>query len=157
MNETQAPTGASDPYGLSRFVQAQSGIYDQALHEIRQGRKRSHWMWFVFPQVAGLGMSSTSQHYAIQSVAEAEAYLSHPTLGPRLRECTEAVLAVDGRSAREIFGTPDDLKLRSCATLFARVSPAGSIFHQLLDKYFQGDPDPKTLGLLDAARKSDRG
>ena len=139
---------ASDPYDLSRFVQAQKPDYEDALREIRRGRKTSHWMWYIFPQVDGLGFSATSRFYAIQSLAEAAAYLAHPILGPRLQECAEAVLGVEGRSATEIFGCPDDLKLRSCATLFACASPAGSAFHRVLDKYFQGQPDRKTLELL---------
>jgi len=137
-----------DPHNLQRFVAAQEQDYDQALAEIRSGRKRSHWMWYVFPQFAGLGMSATSQHYAIQSVAEAEAYLAHPVLGPRLVECAEAVLAIEGRSALEILGSPDDMKLRSCATLFAHVSPGGSAFHRVLDQYFHGEPDARTLSLI---------
>jgi uncharacterized protein (DUF1810 family) len=139
---------AGDPFELSRFVRAQADDYDEALSEIRSGRKRSHWMWYIFPQYEGLGFSATSQRYAIKSLAEAEAYLRHPVLGPRLMECAEATLRVEGRSAYEIFGSPDDMKLRSCATLFARVSPAGSVFHRLLDRYFQGEPDGKTLRLL---------
>ena len=107
----------ADPHDLSRFVQAQAADYARALDEIRSGRKRSHWMWYIFPQFAGLGSSPTSRRYAIKSLAEAEAYLRHPVLGPRLRACAEAVLAVEGRSASEIFGTPDDMKLRSSATL----------------------------------------
>ena len=138
----------SDPYDLSRFVRAQKPDYEDALREIRRGRKTSHWMWYIFPQVDGLGFSATSRFYAIQSLAEAEAYLAHPILGPRLQECAEAVLGVEGRSATEIFGCPDDLKLRSCATLFACASPAGSAFHRVLDEYFQGQPDRKTLELL---------
>jgi uncharacterized protein (DUF1810 family) len=129
-------------------MQAQKPVYAEALLEIKRGRKRSHWMWYIFPQFDGLGFSTTSRLYSIKSVAEAAAYLVHPVLGPRLRECAEAALAVEGRSAHEIFGSPDDLKLRSCATLFASVSPPGSVFHRILDKYFQGKPDPKTLGLL---------
>ncbi len=113
-----------DPHDLNRFVQAQAGVYDQALAEIRSGRKRSHWIWFVLPQFDGLGFSSTSKHYAIKSIAEAKAYLSHPVLGPRLVECAEAALSVQGRTAHEIFGSPDDMKLRSCATLFANVAQA---------------------------------
>ncbi|GAB4471409.1 MAG: DUF1810 domain-containing protein [Elainellaceae cyanobacterium] len=135
-------------YDLNRFLKAQTSDYARALAEIRQGRKRSHWMWYIFPQYAGLGFSATSQHYAIKSLAEAEAYLQHPILGDRLIECAEAALQVNGRSAYEIFGSPDDLKLRSCATLFAQVSPAGSVFHQLLDQYFQGNPDARTLELI---------
>lgn len=139
---------ANDPHWLVRFVEAQDSTYAQALSEIRSGHKESHWMWFVFPQLAGLGPSAASVYYAIGSLEEADAYLRHPVLGPRLLECAEAVLAVEGKSAAEIFGSPDDLKLRSCATLFARVSPPGSVFEQLLDKYYGGDPDPMTLQLL---------
>jgi len=114
----------ADPYNLARFLQAQERDYAQAISEIRSGRKRSHWMWYVFPQFAGLGFSPTSRFYAIESVAEAEAYLDHPVLGRRLVESVEAVLTLEGRSVSEIFGSPDDLKLRSCATLFASISPA---------------------------------
>ena len=137
-----------DPHDLGRFVAAQDGVYQEALVEIRSGRKRSHWMWFVFPQFAGLGSSETSRHFAIRSLAEARAYLDHPVLGPRLTEAAGAALSVEGRTAREIFGSPDDLKLRSCATLFAHVSPAGSVFHRLLDRFFEGEPDRRTLELL---------
>ncbi len=137
-----------DPYGLARFVEAQTGVYETALAEVRAGRKRSHWMWFIFPQCAGLGFSEYSRRYAIKSVAEAEAYVTHPVLGPRLVECFEAVLAVERRSALEIFGSPDDMKLRSCATLFAGVTPAGSVFDQALAKYFGGERDDKTLRLV---------
>ena len=133
---------ADDPYDLNRFVQAQKADYEQALSEIKSGRKCSHWMWYIFPQFEGLGFSAISKEYSIKSVAEAEAYLSHPVLGPRLTECTEAALSVRGRSAYDIFGSPDDLKLRSCATLFACVSPAGSVFDRLLDQFFQGERDP---------------
>jgi uncharacterized protein (DUF1810 family) len=115
-----------DPYDLQRFVRAQDGTFESALAEIRGGRKSSHWMWFVFPQVARLGSSGMAQR-----VAEARAYLAHPVLGPRLVECVEAVLAIEGRSAHAIFGSPDDLKLRSCATLFAQVSPPNPVFEQL--------------------------
>jgi uncharacterized protein (DUF1810 family) len=139
---------SADPYNLQRFVDAQQGIFDEALAEIRAGQKRSHWMWFVFPQFAGLGFSPTSQLYAIQSVDEARAYLSHPVLGPRLVECCTAALAVEGGSAHAIFGSPDDLKLRSSATLFAAVSPAGSVFERVLTRYFAGKPDEKTMGLV---------
>jgi uncharacterized protein (DUF1810 family) len=143
--------GAGDPHNLSRFVQAQEDDYEEALAEIRSGRKCSHWMWYIFPQLAGLGFSSMSRRYAIKSLAEAEAYLSHPVLGPQLVECAEAALGVQKRSAFDIFGSPDDMKLRSCATLFACVSPAGSVFHRLLGKYFQGERDRKTLRLLGIA------
>jgi uncharacterized protein (DUF1810 family) len=138
----------NDPHDLERFVQAQRTSYAQALAELREGRKRSHWMWYVFPQFEGLGHSTMSERYAIRSRAEAEAYLRHPTLGPRLVECCEAVMGVRGRSAHDIFGSPDDLKLRSCATLFAAVSPTGSVFHRLLDAFFEGRRDERTLALM---------
>jgi uncharacterized protein (DUF1810 family) len=133
---------------LSRFVHAREDDYEQAISEIRSGRKRTHWMWYIFPQIDGLAFSSTSRHYAIKSIEEAKAYLQHPILGPRLLECAEAVLHIEGRSAAEIFGSPDDLKLRSCATLFACVLPPGSVFDRLLEKYYQGERDEKTLHLL---------
>ena len=133
---------------LDRFVEAQAGIYDQALAEIRAGLKRSHWMWYVFPQLAGLGNSPTSVRYAIANRDEAAAFLAHPILGPRLLQWAEAVLQIDGRSAFEIFGSPDDLKLRSCATLFAVVSNDGSVFHRIIDKYCDGQRDPRTIELL---------
>ena len=140
---------ADDPYDLARFVEAQEHDYVRALAEIRSGRKRSHWMWYVFPQFEGLGFSSTSRRYSIKSIEEATAYLRHPILGPRLVESAQAVLDAEGRSATEIFGSPDDMKLRSSATLFARASAAGSVFDQLLDRYFGGEPDDKTLRLLE--------
>jgi len=149
MTEHNQQGRADDPRGLRRFVVAQTPVYTQALAEIRAGRKHSHWMWYIFPQVEGLGFSSTSRLYSIKSRAEAEAYLSHPVLGPRLVECAEAALSVEGRSAYQIFGSPDDRKLHSSATLFAEVSPEGSVFHRLLDKYFEGAPDEATLQQLD--------
>jgi uncharacterized protein (DUF1810 family) len=142
---------ADDPYHLSRFVEAQEHDYARALAEIKSGRKRSHWMWYIFPQLDGLGFSATSKHYAVKGRAEAEAYLRHPLLGPRLLECCDAVLGVEGRSALDIFGSTDAVKLKSCATLFACVSPAGSVFDRLLQKYFQGERDAKTLRLLGLA------
>ncbi len=142
---------ASDPHDLRRFLLAQDGACATALAELRSGRKRSHWMWFVFPQFAGLGSSATSRHFAIRSADEARAYLAHPVLGPRLVECADAVLAVTGRSAHEIFGSPDDQKLRSSATLFASVSPPGSVFERLLDTYFGGRRDDATLRLIGSA------
>jgi uncharacterized protein (DUF1810 family) len=145
-------TDAGDPHGLDRFVAAQERSFDAALAELRRGRKRTHWMWYVFPQFAGLGSSEMSRRYAIRSAAEAEAYLKHPVLGPRLVECCEAALAIEGRSADDIFGSPDDQKLRSCATLFASVSPPGSVYQQVLAKYFGGEPDDSTLELLRVAR-----
>ena len=138
----------SDPYDLERFVQAQRGDYERALAELKSGRKRSHWMWYIFPQFAGLGVSPTSQRYAVKSAGEARAFLDHPVLGQRLVDCTEALLAIQGRSALEILGSPDDMKLRSCATLFASVSPPHSVFHRIIDRYFQGRPDERTLGLI---------
>jgi uncharacterized protein (DUF1810 family) len=144
------PNNPNDPHNLARFVAAQRTCYDQALAELQRGRKRSHWMWYIFPQVAGLGHSSTSREYAIQSRAEAMAYLEHPVLGGRLLECVETVLGIENRTASEIFGYPDDLKLCSCVTLFAQVSPAGSPFEQLLTKYYAGEPDTRTLELLAA-------
>ncbi len=144
-------SGVGDPHDLNRFVQAQADDYARALAEIKSGRKQSHWMWYIFPQFDGLGFSSTSKRYAIKSIAEAQAYLAHPVLGPRLIECAEAVLGIKGRSAFEIFGSPDDMKLQSCATLFASVSPEGSAFHRLLDKYYHGEWDNKTLRLLGIA------
>jgi uncharacterized protein (DUF1810 family) len=141
-------SGSSDPFDLERFVLAQARTYEAALAEMRGGRKRSHWMWYVFPQVAGLGVSETSQRYALSSAAQARAYLAHPLLGPRLIDCVEAVLKVEKRSAHEIFGSPDDRKLRSCATLFAQVSPPGSVFERLLAKHFEGERDTRTLELL---------
>lgn len=137
-----------DPHDLARFVEAQRDSYDVAIAEIRGGRKCSHWMWYVFPQIAGLGVSETSRRYAINGRAEAEAYLAHPLLGPRLRESVEAALAIDGRSALDIFGSPDDMKLRSCVTLFASISPPGSVFARVLERYFGGEPDERTLRLL---------
>ena len=139
---------ATDPHDLSRFLEAQQGSYPIALSEIRQGCKRSHWMWCVFPQYVGLGISPTSQRYAIRSVAEARAYLDDPVLGPRLVECAQALLDVEARSAHEIFGAPDDIKLKSSATLFAHVSPPDSVFERVLDRYFRGERDSKTLRLL---------
>ena len=137
-----------DPYFLGRFVLAQQDDFEQALAEIRSGKKRTHWMWYIFPQIDGLAFSSTSKYYSIKSVEEARAYLDHPILGPRLLECAEAVLRVEGRTATDIFGSPDDLKLRSCATLFACVSPPGSVFDRLLAKYYRGERDGQTLRLL---------
>ncbi|HEY9383795.1 MAG TPA: DUF1810 domain-containing protein [Gemmatimonadales bacterium] len=147
-------TPTDDPYDLSRFVRAQEDDYAQALAELVSGRKRSHWMWYVFPQFDGLAFSSTSKLYSIKSVAEAKAYLAHPILGPRLLECAEAVVRVEGRSATEIFGSPDDLKLKSCATLFGSLLPSGSVFDRLLAKYYGGGRDEKTLDLLAARHDS---
>jgi uncharacterized protein (DUF1810 family) len=143
---------SDDPHNLARFLTAHRPIYHQALAELNAARKTSHWMWFIFPQLAGLGHSSTAQHFAIQSKDEAQAYLAHPTLGPRLIECANALLQHQDKSATQILGTPDDLKLRSSATLFAQITPADSPFAQLLQKYFNNQPDPRTLQLLETAR-----
>ena len=139
---------ADDPFDLNRFMRAQERDYARALAEIRHGEKRSHWMWYIFPQIQGLGFSSTSKRYSIKSLEEAKAYLAHPILGPRLIEITEAVLNIENRSAYKIFGSPDDLKLKSCATLFACVSPPDSTFERLLANYYAGARDDKTLQLL---------
>jgi uncharacterized protein (DUF1810 family) len=133
-----------DPFNLARFTEAQNGVYEHAIAELRRGQKTSHWMWFVFPQIAGLGQSSTSRYYAISSLAEAQAYLAHPVLGPRLRECASVLLAMS-RSADQIFGGIDALKLRSSMTLFQYADPGEPLFQQVLDQYFDGAADPATL------------
>lgn len=135
--------------GLERFAAAQDGIYPQVLSELSAGRKRSHWMWFIFPQLAGLGSSAMARHYAIASLAEARAYLSHPVLGARLRECSALVLAVQGATVHGIFGSPDNMKFHSSMTLFAQAAPDQALFRACLDKYFGGAPDRATLDLLD--------
>jgi uncharacterized protein (DUF1810 family) len=138
----------ADDFHLQRFVDAQARNYAQALAELRGGRKTSHWMWYVFPQVAGLGSSAMARTYAIGSLAEARAYLAHPVLGPRLRECVAAALAVEQRTAHEIFGAPDDVKFRSSLTLFAEAAPDEPLFRRALGRYFGGRPDPRTLEKL---------
>ncbi|MFI0846815.1 DUF1810 domain-containing protein [Mesorhizobium sp. IMUNJ 23232] len=138
---------SDDPFDLSRFVDAQVPVFDRVREELKRGRKTSHWMWFVFPQMAGLGMSPMSQKYAIGSADEARAYLAHPVLGQRLRECVEILLEQEGRSAHAIFGSPDDMKLRSCLTLFSETS-GEEVFLRALDKYFDGEPDRETLRIL---------
>lgn len=138
----------ADPFDLQRFVDAQARTYDAALAELKAGAKRTHWMWFVFPQIAGLGLSPTAQFYAIRSLDEARAYLAHPVLGPRLRDCTTAVLSVRGRTAHEIFGSPDDLKFRSSMTLFREAAAGEPLFGQALADYFEARPDPRTLEIL---------
>ncbi len=135
---------SGDPYDLTRFVAAQDSVYAQAQAELTLGRKRSHWMWFVFPQFEGLGGSAMAQRYAIRSLEEAAAYLAHPILGARLKECVTLVNKVEGRSAREILGHPDDLKFRSSMTLFAAAAPEEPLFAQALAKYYAGAPDPFT-------------
>jgi len=131
---------ASDPFHLDRFVSAQQSVYPRVLVELAAGRKQTHWMWFIFPQRSGLGSSPTSVHFAISSLDEARAYLAHPVLGPRLVECTGLVLACEGRTIRQIFGSPDDLKFHSSMSLFAEAAPAGSVFHRSLEKFFRGIP-----------------
>ena len=138
----------NDPFNLKRFVEAQDGVYEQALAELKQGRKESHWMWFIFPQIEGLGRSSTARFYAIKSANEAEAYLEHPLLGQRLIECSNVLLRHKGKSASDIFGFPDDLKLKSCMTLFASISESDSAFSRVLGQYFAGQVDQHTLARL---------
>ncbi|HUO54805.1 MAG TPA: DUF1810 domain-containing protein [Rhodoblastus sp.] len=138
-----------DPFNLRRFVAAQAEIYSIVREELRAGRKRNHWMWFVFPQIAGLGSTPTAQFYAIASLDEARAYLAHPVLGARLRECAELVNAVEGRTLFDIFGDPDRMKFRSCMTLFERAAPGDAVFARALDKYCDGVRDPLTLEKID--------
>jgi uncharacterized protein (DUF1810 family) len=142
----------ADPFDLRRFVDAQARVYDDVLAELRNGAKRSHWIWFVFPQLQGLGRSATAQRYGISSLDEARAYLAHPLLGPRLRECIGLVAAIDGRSVDEIFGWPDNLKVRSSMTLFAHATDDNSGFRAVLDKFYDGEEDPATVELLNSAR-----
>ena len=141
-----------DPYDLARFVAAQDadGSYRQAVAELRRGRKASHWMWFVFPQVAGLGQSPVSRRFAISSLAEARAYLAHPVLGPRLAECADIVAGLSGRTAEQIFGGLDAMKLRSCVTLFGAAAPGQPVFGAVLERYFGGVADPATRARIGA-------
>jgi len=139
----------SDPFGLRRFISAQDEVYHDVLTELKSGLKRTHWMWFIFPQIVGLGHSETTEYYAIKSIEEARKYLAHPILGSRLTECAEAVLSIEGRSVSQIFGYPDDFKLKSSMTLFAFVSDPDSVFLRVLKKYFQGERDIKTLQILE--------
>jgi uncharacterized protein (DUF1810 family) len=148
MSTSSGPGGKADPHNLDRFVRAQEVDYSRALSEIRRGGKRTHWIWYIFPQLDGLGSSPTSEEFSIKSLEEARAYLDHSVLGPRLLECAEALLRIEGRSATEVLGFPDDLKLRSCATLFRCVSPPGSVFDRLIEKYYAGEPDRRTFRLL---------
>jgi uncharacterized protein (DUF1810 family) len=141
-------TSPEDPFNLHRFLSAQDAVYPQVLAELRAGRKRTHWMWFIFPQIDGLGYSSTARFYAIQSEEEARCYLKHPVLGRRLAECAELILSLAGRSAEEVFGYPDVLKLKSSMTLFAYVSETGSVFARVIDTYYGGTQDAQTLELL---------
>ncbi|MDG6107161.1 DUF1810 domain-containing protein [Dactylosporangium aurantiacum] len=134
-----------DPYDLARFVDAQAGTYDDALEELRRGRKRGHWMWFVFPQIAGLGSSPTAQRYAIGSLDEARAYLQHPVLGPRLHECAEAMLGNTEATAQQVLGEVDAMKLRSSMTLFQLAAPEESVFGRVIARFFEGAPDGETI------------
>jgi uncharacterized protein (DUF1810 family) len=138
-----------DPFNLQRFVDAQNPVYESVCEELRRGRKEGHWMWFVFPQLRGLGSSHMANAFGISSRQEVEAYLNHPVLGPRLRECSKLVNLIEGRSIHEIFGSPDDLKFRSSMSLFASVASDNQVFEEALRKYFAGAPDPRTLRLLD--------
>ncbi|SHE75277.1 Uncharacterized protein, DUF1810 family [Microbulbifer donghaiensis] len=138
----------SDPFDLQRFVEAQSHNYDAALAELSAGQKRSHWMWYIFPQFRGLGHSAMAQRYAIKDLEEARAYLDHPVLGPRLKDCCEQLLQVEGRSAHEIMGSPDDIKLRSSMTLFSVVEDGSSVFDRVLNKYYDGQPDSRSLEII---------
>lgn len=142
------PMDQPDPFELQRFVDAQAPVYDTVVGELRGGRKRSHWMWFVFPQLRGLGNSPTAARFAISSADEARAYLAHELLGPRLRECAGLVARIDDRTADQIFGWPDDMKLRSSMTLFARASDDNADFVEVLEKFFDGAEDPATLARL---------
>ena len=137
-----------DPFNLHRFVVAQAPVYAHVLEELRSGQKRSHWMWFIFPQVRGLGSSWMAHEYAIRSKEEALAYLAHSTLGPRLRECVQLVVSIEGRSLKSILGYPDNLKFRSSMTLFSAASPDEALFRFALDKYCGGEPDPLTLNQI---------
>ncbi|ACP23898.1 hypothetical protein NGR_c00950 [Sinorhizobium fredii NGR234] len=141
----------SEAFDLERFVKAQEGVYESALAELRAGAKRTHWMWFIFPQIQGLGHSSMAQYYALADLDEARAFLKHPLLGRRLRECTEAVNAVRGRSALSILGRPDDLKFRSSMTLFEAADPTVGAFAKALDHYYHGARDPRTMEILGGA------
>ena len=148
MSKSAPPPPAGDPFDLRRFLVAQEHVYANALAELRAGYKRTHWMWYVFPQLDGLGRSAMAIRFAISGPAEAQAYLAHPALGPRLRECAAALLAIEGRSARDIMGPIDDMKLRSSATLFSLVAEPGSVFARLIERYFEAGPDGRTLQLL---------
>lgn len=138
----------NDPFNLQRFVEAQNSVYGQVCAELSAGEKRSHWMWFIFPQIRGLGRSGMAERYAISSLDEAKAYLAHQVLGPRLVECTGLVTGVGARTAADIFGWPDDMKFRSSMTLFAACGDESTIFQKALRKYFDGQPDGRTLELL---------
>jgi uncharacterized protein (DUF1810 family) len=153
LNRLPSEDEVSDPYNLQRFVDAQNPVFDEVRAELRDGRKRSHWMWFIFPQIAGLGSSPLARKFAIASVAEAAAFLEHPILGPRLAECTSLVNLVEGRPIEQIFAYPDDLKFRSSMTLFANATSDRQIFIDALKRYFRGESDPATLARLQALQR----
>ncbi len=148
MTKASDITTNKDPYDLNRFISAQDKIYETVIKELINGKKHTHWMWYIFPQIDGLGKSATSKYYAIKSIEETRQYLNHPVLGKRLLECAEIVIYLEGKSISEIFGFPDDLKLKSSMTLFAYIANPGSIFARIIDKYFEGEKDVKTLDLL---------
>ncbi len=149
MNETEIIDEHEDPFDLERFISAQADVYTTALAELRSGQKHTHWMWYIFPQIAGLGFSATSQHFAIQNLKEAQSYIAHPVLGPRLRECAETVLYIEGRNVSQIFGSPDDIKFKSSMTLFAYAAGDNALFIRLLKKYFNGEQDAETMHKLE--------
>jgi uncharacterized protein (DUF1810 family) len=154
MIKTNDDMSGNNPFQLNRFIQAQDKMYDSVLEELREGQKQSHWMWYIFPQIDGLALSATSKYYAIKSIEEAQRYLHHPVLGMRLVECAKTVLAIEGRSISQIFGYPDDIKLKSSMSLFGYVAAPHSVFIRILDKYFNGERDDKTLQLLDKLQDS---
>jgi uncharacterized protein (DUF1810 family) len=137
-----------ESYDLERFVEAQEGVYEEVIAELKRGSKTGHWMWYIFPQIKGLGISEISERYSISSIDEATAYVEHPILGGRLKECTQLVMEVDGKLAQEIFGYPDYLKFRSCMTLFSQATQDNQLFEDALTKYFEDKHDPKTLDIL---------
>lgn len=152
MSQT-SPLDSNDPFDLTRFISAQEMVYARVLFELRNGRKKTHWMWFIFPQIDGLGNSSITKRYAIKSIEEAQAYLNHRVLGNRLKECVKTVFAVEGSSISEIFAYPDDMKLKSSLTLFENLPDSDPIFHSLLNKYFDGERGSKTLNILEKIAK----
>jgi len=145
---TDSTFSSNDQFDLQRFVDAQTPVFEQVISELRRGFKRTHWIWFIFPQIAGLGHSQMTKKFSLSSLAEAQAYIKHPLLGPRLRECTRLVNQVEGRSIQQIFGYPDDLKFRSSMTLFAQATPDNALFQEALQKYFNGELDSQTVERL---------
>jgi uncharacterized protein (DUF1810 family) len=145
---TDSTFSSNDQFDLQRFIDAQTPVFEQVISELRRGFKRTHWIWFIFPQIAGLGHSQMAKKFSLSSLAEAQAYIKHPLLGPRLRECTRLVNQVEGRSIQQIFGYPDDLKFRSSMTLFAQATPDNALFQEALQKYFNGELDSQTVERL---------